>query len=383
MLKTAYLRGIDFSLGRARGAEAEPFGGALMVLMGDSYQLAPVCESEADSVRASPFASLQQEFGATILTLDEPRRHKDVQWYAELKRIALANGEISVPGVQVVADWDPHWLWAWQDPPSASGCKSAFQHLQQRNVLNDLRIAQLTPSSQNVDRLRETLQAMVVMSQSHVLGKTNREAHDINDKTMRQLAGSECRLSGRSFAALGDLGEVEVTGEIVSLGSLPREQIVLRLGQLAHVTVNFPGHPKYTKVLLTRCSPAKNSISFVKFSGFEKALREALTPTAIGGFAFEEISLPRFVMKKSAKGVDFSVEQFAVEAPWALTVHKSQGKTVHRVYVLNSEASMGFTAHGLCYVALSRTREKSNIRIWGRENLLCRSLPELDILSMV
>lgn len=62
--------------------------------------------------------------------------------------------------------------------------------------------------------------------------------------------------------------------------------------------------------------------------------------------------------------------QFPLQLGYALTIHKAQGKTLDRVVV---DIDRGAFAHGQLYVALSRTRRKSDM-------LIARGLCEDDII---
>jgi ATP-dependent exoDNAse (exonuclease V) alpha subunit len=62
--------------------------------------------------------------------------------------------------------------------------------------------------------------------------------------------------------------------------------------------------------------------------------------------------------------------QFPLQLGYALTIHKAQGKTLDRVIV---DIDRGAFAHGQLYVALSRTRKKSDM-------LIKRTLSEDDVI---
>ena len=62
--------------------------------------------------------------------------------------------------------------------------------------------------------------------------------------------------------------------------------------------------------------------------------------------------------------------QFPLQLGYALTIHKAQGKTLDRVIV---DIDRGAFAHGQLYVALSRTRKKSDM-------LIKRALSEDDVI---
>jgi ATP-dependent exoDNAse (exonuclease V) alpha subunit len=62
--------------------------------------------------------------------------------------------------------------------------------------------------------------------------------------------------------------------------------------------------------------------------------------------------------------------QFPLQLGYALTIHKAQGKTLDRVII---DIDRGAFAHGQLYVALSRTRKKTDM-------LIKRGLSEDDII---
>jgi ATP-dependent exoDNAse (exonuclease V) alpha subunit len=58
-----------------------------------------------------------------------------------------------------------------------------------------------------------------------------------------------------------------------------------------------------------------------------------------------------------------SFRQFPLQLGYALTIHRAQGKTLDKAVI---DMRHGTFAHGQLYVALSRTRRKSDMRIMGR-----------------
>ncbi len=73
---------------------------------------------------------------------------------------------------------------------------------------------------------------------------------------------------------------------------------------------------------------------------------------------------------KIVETVAGTFKQFPLRLAWALTIHKSQGLTLEKIYV---DFGRGTFAHGQAYVALSRCRDLEGLS-------MARELRERDIL---
>ena len=72
---------------------------------------------------------------------------------------------------------------------------------------------------------------------------------------------------------------------------------------------------------------------------------------------------------------EISIKGFPIKAGYALTIHKSQGMTIPKVYAF-VEGLSAYNCHGLCYVAFSRVRQLEDLFIscWDPSVITCENI---------
>lgn len=282
-----------------------PFGGYQMVFIGDLYQLAPV---EKDFVL----------FGALIQTYESP-------YFFHAQSF-------------VRADWkffELSTIYRQQDQEFIS-------------VLNAIR-------NKNVERAHyDQLNSRVVDDEVEMLSDdfgvyltaTNARASDINMHFLRELQSSERTYNG------------VITGKFPE-GALPAERsISLKVG--AHIMmVNNDRSQRWvngTMGTIKRILEDKDGGSNILHVVLENGDEEYIRPHTweMTEYAHDKVE------QKIRHKVIGTYTQYPVRLAWALTIHKSQGKTFDKVFI---DLSRGMFAHGQLYVALSRCRTLEGIML--------------------
>lgn len=88
-----------------------------------------------------------------------------------------------------------------------------------------------------------------------------------------------------------------------------------------------------------------------------------------GKSAGEKVFIPRITCVSNCKQLPFQIRrrQFPIKVCYAMTINKSQGQTLNKIGILLSRPI--FT-HGQLYVALSRAKKASNVKIVASPNSL-------------
>ncbi len=269
-----------------------PFGGIQMILIGDLYQLPPVVTSDEkdhfESVYDSPYF-----FDSRVME------------EMDLKMIELQ---------KVYRQTDSDFL----------------------DLLNAVR--KRTVSDEHLERLRDRVQPEFDPEPDEMyihLTPTNSKAQRINQTQLDKLEGDEKTFSG---TRKGDFDE----------GALPtREELTLKEGAQV-MMVNNDSDRRWVNGTIGRI------VGFDQEEG-KVLVQVRLEEGSVVDVEPYEWEMYQFTYDPEAGTLVSetigSFEQYPLTLAWAITIHKSQGKTYDRVII---DYDRGMFAHGQAYVALSR-----------------------------
>lgn len=287
MISANLMDAIDKSLRLNRGCPHTSFGGVQVLLVGDLYQLPPV-------VRDRDRPLYDEKYGG-IYFFNAPVFEEFHMGFLEFSKTYRQKESQYLRILNAVreADISPELLGVL----NARVCERALLKPTDSYVT-------LTPTNQiahqiNVERL-DSLDTLMFEYQATVSAQFDRSV-DPTDRTLR------LKKNARVIMLNNDKDQRWVNGSLGTVEKLTESEVVVRIG---------------------------NS-------------HRALEP-----FTWEQI---KYSYDSSTKRITQEVEatfrQFPVKLAWALTIHKSQGQTLERVYV---DLAGGAFAHGQTYVALSR-----------------------------
>ena len=299
MVRADLLDGIDRFLQLNRG-NSEPFGGVQMVFFGDLFQLPPVVSRPAEKEYFSTYYNTPYFFSAHVFTRDVP-----------FEMVELG---------KIYRQEERHFI------RLLDGIRMNSLDYEELTELNERHIPDFAPQGNYI-----------------TLCSVNALADSINKKNLRELETPEQRY------------HADVTGDF-RLKYFPTQQILdLKIG---------------AQVMLLRNDPQR------RFVNGSIAVITDLAPDLIkvrvieNGEPGDEIDLEKhtweMITYRYTSGVERKLEthvsgtfhQFPIKLAWAITIHKSQGKTFDRVLI---DLGRGAFEYGQTYVALSRCRTLSGI----------------------
>ncbi len=305
MVRADLMDCIEIALRRYGRQKTRPFGGVQLVLIGDLLQLPPVARNETKQVMmeagypSTYFFSAKcfQNYELPCIELKEIFRQKDTEFI---------------------------------------------------RVLNAVRTDAATPADLDLLNTRVVSEKAIRADSSYVtLVATNAAAATINSDRI-----SELKTNLQSWKA-------KITGEISKEDYPTAEILEFKVGALVMMLVNeysTTGSIKWVNGSL-------GNITAVDL----KSQEPSVTVKIIGSGVMEkvkvhtwEVKRPILVEEEMQFEVVGSFSQFPFNLAWAVTIHKSQGKTFDKVIV---DLSSRIFAEGQLYVALSRCTTLEGLKL--------------------
>jgi ATP-dependent exoDNAse (exonuclease V) alpha subunit len=295
MVRADLLDCVDLFLSLHGPEKKEPFGGARMVFIGDLYQLPPVVTGQErhvfQTVYKSPYffdAKVFEGLEMEFVELERVYRQSDGRFVAILN--AIRNNSVTQDELDLL---NTRYLPDFDNPP-AEGFYIT-------------------------------------------LTSTNRQAGEINQVKMGRLKGKTHRYEGRIRGEFDT--KVLPTDGVLDLKK--GAQVMLLNNDSSGRWVNG------TIGTVARVSADQGTGSDVIFVKLLEGGVEAVTPYTWELFNYR-VNPKTGTIETDTIG---SFTQYPIRLCWAVTIHKSQGKTFDRMIV---DIGSGTFAHGQMYVALSR-----------------------------
>jgi ATP-dependent exoDNAse (exonuclease V) alpha subunit len=293
MVRADLLDCVDRALRLNRNRKAEPFGGVQMIFIGDLYQLPPVVGREEEEMINEYYGS-PYFFSAAALS--------DVEFETvELQKIYRQKDLSFIKILNAVRD-------------NSIGIKEL-------NELNARHIPAYKHKAGSEDF-------------SIYLAPTNRKVAEINDAELKRLIGTEFTYKAKTdgdfqenqFPTEGKL-RLKIGAQVMMLNNDIRGRWVNgSIGKVVSRTKDFNGD-----ILGVQLNDGELVVvEPFTWEIYQFYVNDAgqIAPEAVGSF-----------------------RQYPLKLAWAVTIHKSQGKTFQKVVL---DIDTGTFAHGQTYVALSR-----------------------------
>ena len=165
-----------------------------------------------------------------------------------------------------------------------------------------------------------------------ILTPTNAAAGRINTAYLDALPGAPRDLPGRHHR------------RVQPDGAADRDALMLKPGAKVMMLRNDPDR-RWVNGTIARVSRLEEDRVWIEVDGEEHEIEQASWESR--RYAFDKDA------EKIVETVAGTFQQFPLRLAWALTIHKSQGLTLDKVYI---DLGRGTFAHGQAYVALSRCR---------------------------
>jgi ATP-dependent DNA helicase PIF1 len=291
MVRSDLMWAIDQSLRVNRGRPREPFGGVRLLLFGDLHQLPPVVQSAEEA------EILESAHGGPF--------------FFQIPALNEAAGTSLIELEQVFRQSDEDLL----------------------RVLNRIRDGDV--SEEDLTVLNERTHAIRTLGEGDayvILTPTNAAAQRINMAYLDALPGEV-----RTY-------EAGISGEYSPSAQPTDATLLLKTGAKVILLRNDPDR-RWVNGSVARISRLEQKRIWIEIDGKEHELEPVSWESR--RYAFDQGA------EKIVENITGTFRQFPVRLAWALTIHKSQGLTLDKVYI---DLGRGTFAHGQAYVALSRCR---------------------------
>ena len=308
MVRSDLMWAIDQSLRVNRGRPREPFGGVRVIAFGDLHQLPPVVQE------VEVASHLESSFGGPFFFSVGALREGAGMSLLELARVFRQSDERLVTTLNRIRDGE---------------------------VEED----DLAALNERVSPIRTLAEGEPFV----ILTPTNAAANRINLAFLEALRGE-----ARAY-------EAGVTGEFTQSAHPTDQTLVLKPGAKVMLLRNDADR-RWVNGTIARISRLDEKRVWIEIDGKEHEIEPVAWESR--RYAYDQSA------QKIVETVAGTFKQFPLRLAWALTIHKSQGLTLERVYL---DLGRGTFAHGQAYVALSRCRSMSGLA-------LARPLKPSDIL---
>ncbi len=296
MVRSDLMWAIDQALRVNRGRPREPFGGVRLLLFGDLHQLPPVVQE------AEVADHLETSFGGPFFFSVPALQDGDGTAYLELHHVFRQNDEDLV------------------------------------SVLDRIRQGDVGPD--DLELLNSRVSPVRTLAEGDpfvILTPTNAAANRINLAYLEALPGSVHKY------------EAGVTGDFSDSAQPTDSTLLLKPGAKVILLRNDPDR-RWVNGTIARISRLDERQVWIEIDGKEYEVEPVAWENR--RYAYDQAA------QKIVETVAGTFKQFPLRLAWALTIHKSQGLTLDRVYI---DLGRGTFAHGQTYVAISRCRSLAGL----------------------
>ena len=320
MVRADLMDAMDIFLRNVRKSD-EPFGGVQMIFIGDLYQLPPVITSQDKDI-------FYNEYGYTapyFFNSDVFNRDDFYLEFVELEKVYRQEDSGFVDLLNSVRD----------------------------NSINYKQIKELNKCTAKNGFYPNKDSGVISLC------TTNRDVDAINMKNLAEI-DSDAFLS-----------ESEIVGEVKKNLFPAEEDLVLKNGAQV-IFLNNDEERKWVNGTLGKIIKIDKELQTLTIETQSKIGTDIVKKTH--EVKRHQWDISKYVMKQGVLEREQigSFKQFPVKLAWAITIHKSQGKTFDKVFI---DFGRGTFAHGQAYVALSRCRSFEGMQM---KRLLRKSDIKMD-----